>query len=334
MSQSDTLQYVFTPSCRELIQKLDLAEETVLEAYHKRDDTMLVPAAPPHMYSIRWTGEGEGLFVSSSCSKMEWQVDRARPSEISINLALPLRRVLPAGSICPRMKMDQIWTLVAESFGVPVCFQEDLGYHRRYTGRWHGEDPRWEETGIDGDEYFIDGVLEQKKDNVKYAWVLSLATYLKWWKEKPFGGTAAEPSDEEIDVDAVPRLLFAKMRPAKLTRPIIIRADIGEAAVRLLSTHCTMRELDDPPHFHPKMKCLHVFGAEILDPENIPKQLAGKEYVVPTDFVTDIRTGPEIHLTGGEAPQRSGVLPTGYKPGNKMGLRSITSLLADLTAPE
>jgi hypothetical protein len=326
-------QYVFTPACRALLEQIDLPESDVLDAYRSPGDMMLVTSQPAHMYAIRWLGQDRIVFLSASFSKVQWHVDRARPSEITIHLALLLRPLLPAGPISPRMQIDQIWTRIAESFGMKVCCHKQLGSHRRYTGRWDGAHPRWDPSGIEDDSYILDGVLEESGENVRYVWVLSTATYLNWLREEPFGGIAAGPADEDIDVEAVPRLLFSKMQPAKLSRPIIIRADIGETDVRLICTHSTMCTLDDPPHFHPAMQCLHVFGAEILDPEEIPRQLAGKEYVMPAHFVTDIRTGPDVLLTGGEAPQRSGVLPTGYRPGNKMGMRSMLSLLGDLTAP-
>ena len=261
---------------------------------------------------------------------MEWQVDRAKPTEVTFVLALRLRPGLPAGTISPRMHADQIWSLVANSFGTPVTCHEDFPRHLRYTGRADGDAPRWDETGIEGDRYIVDGVVEKSGENAKYVWVLSVKKYLDWLPE-PFGGIAAAPAISTGDANSTPRLLFAKMRPAKLTSSIIVRADIGETSVRLLSTHCSLCDIDDPPYFHPAMKCLHVFAMEILDPENLPSQAPGKEYVVPVHFVTDIRPGPAITLSGEQSPQRSAVLTNDYRAGNRMGLRSIESFLEGVT---
>jgi hypothetical protein len=164
-------------------------------------------------------------------------------------------------------------------------------------------------------------------------WAFSIKKYQRWLPA-PFGGIAAEPADDEVDVAAAPRLVFARMKPDRLRRPIIVRADIGEAAVRLLCTRASLVDVDDPPFFHPPLKCLFVFGMEVLDPDRIPHQGQGKEYVIPLHFVTDIRNGPAgAALVGDHAPQRSAILPNDFRPGNRMSLRSIQSLLADVTEP-
>ncbi len=330
MSQITTMNYVFSPECQALLGQIGLSEDQVIDANENRDDVMIVPSVPAHMYSFRWLDDGKLLMVSCQISKVEWQVDRARPTEITVKLALLLRPGLPSGTLHREMHADQIWSRIADSFGTPVTCHEDFPRFLRYTGRADGDAPRFDETGIDGDRYIVDGVLETSGENAKYVWVLSVKKYLDWLPE-PFGGIAA-PASSAVEGGDVPRLLFARMRPARLTGSVIVRADIGEAAVRLLSTHCSLCDIDDPPYFHPTMKCLHVFAMEILDPENLPSQAPGKEYVVPVHFVTDIRPGPEIQLTGESSPQRSAVLTNDYRAGNRMGLRSIESMLEGLTA--
>jgi hypothetical protein len=198
-------------------------------------------------------------------------------------------------------------------------------------------------------------VTESRQAGVKYVWVLSVETYLNWWRgaageraETPAGsaaGTGAAGDAAAGDAaggDAtggeaagrgaagdVPRLVFARMQPARLARPIVIRADIGEAAVRLVCSRCSPVMIDDPPHFSPPVPCLHVFGAELLQTGQPPKQLSGKEYIVPVHFVTDILAGPSVFLTGEEAAQRAAILPTGFIPSNKMSVRAVESVLAE-----
>jgi hypothetical protein len=126
-----------------------------------------------------------------------------------------------------------------------------------------------------------------------------------------------------------PRVVFARMAPAKLKQHIVVRADIGEASVRLVCSRASVVDIDDPPFFHPRMKCLHVFGAELLDGDQPPKQLSGKEYIIPIHFVTDLRPGPNVFLSNENAAPRSAVLPNDFKPGNRMSLKAIERLLAE-----
>jgi hypothetical protein len=88
-------------------------------------------------------------------------------------------------------------------------------------------------------------------------------------------------------------------------------------------------DIDDPPFFNPPTKCLHVFGAELLDADDLPKPLSGKEYVIPVHFVTDVRPGPKAFLANENAAPRSALLPNGYKPGNRLSLRMIEMQLAE-----
>jgi hypothetical protein len=221
--------------------------------------------------------------------------------------------------------MDRIWVRMVESFGTPVTCHKDFPAYRRYTGRWDGEPPRTTPTGIDGDEVIVDGALEQSKTNAKYVWALSRKTYENWWNGSP-GGEKGAPAGE------AGRIVFARMSPAKLKRPVAVRADIGEAAVRMVCTRCSLVLIDDPPFFAPPMTCLHVFGAEVVDAEKLPGQLTGKEYIIPLDFITDIRSGPPAFIAGDTMPQRSAVLPSDFRPGNKMSRKAIESLLAEFTA--
>jgi hypothetical protein len=112
-----------------------------------------------------------------------------------------------------------------------------------------------------------------------------------------------------------------------------VRADIGEATVRLVCSRASLVQIDDPPFFHPPMKCLHVFGAELLEGDDLPKQLSGKEYVIPVHFITDLRPGPNVFLTNENAAPRSAVLPNDFKPGNRMSLKMIAMQLGEWTAP-
>jgi hypothetical protein len=331
MEQAASIHYAFSPDCRALIERLDLTGDEVIDAYRRRDDVLVVPSMPPHFYTIRWQDDGRALFVSSQFSRLEWQVDRLVPTELTFHTVLRLRRSLPAGPISRRMEMDRIWSRVADSFGAPVTCHDDFPACLRYTGRWDGKPPRVASSGLPDDRCHVDGVLEQSKENAKYVWALSWKKYEAWLPE-PFGGIAADPDEAEVDVDAVPRLLFARMEPTRLVRPVVVRADIGELVTRLLCTRCSLRWIHDPPHFDPPLPCLHVFGAELLDPDSsVPPHLQGKEYIVPAWFVTDIRTGPAVIIAGEGNAQRSAVLPNGYKAGNRMSLRSIESLLAEMT---
>ncbi|MEX0585108.1 MAG: hypothetical protein WD176_00595, partial [Pirellulales bacterium] len=299
MSEAAAPNYAFTPECRALIAALDIAESQVIEAYERRSDGMIVPSIPGQVYIIRWHEDGRALFVSARFGRMEWHIDRARPAEIVFTMALWLRRQLPAGSISPQMEMDRIWVRVAESFGTPVTCHKDFPAHRRYTGRWDGQAPRCDSTGEDGDEILVDGALEQSGTNAKYVWALSRKIYEKWLAESAGPTEQAEPTRDPA------RIVFARMSPAKLKRPIAVRADIGEAAVRLVCTRCSLTLIDDPPFFHPPLACLHVFGAEVIDAEKPPGQLTGKEYIIPLDFITDIRSGPPVFIAGESMPQRS-----------------------------
>jgi len=320
--------YTFTPQCQALLDAIELPHEVAIEAHQRRHDSMLVPTVPAHLYEIQWRQDGRAVMVSSEISRMEWQVDRARPAEVTFHMALWLRPRLPAGPIAPGMEMDHVWTRVVESFGAPVTCHDDFPKHLRYTGRWDGKPPRVADGA--GEAYIVDGGLDSSRGDAKYVWALSRAKYESWLSSEP-PGSPRRSDEAAVDTSTWPRLVFARMRPAALRKPVVVRADIGEAAVRLVCSRCSIVDVNDPPFYHPTMKCLLVFGAELLDPERVPPQLAGKEYVIPIHFVTDLRPGPNVFLTGDASPQRSAILPNEFRPGNKMSLRAIESFLRDVT---
>lgn len=317
--------YVFTEQCQALLEVAALSESEAIEAFERRDDAMVVPSVPAHLYGLRWLDSGEAIFTSGELTRMEWRVDRSVPAEITMRVALRLRSDLPAGPIARNMPIDAVWTRIAESFGVPVTCHKKTGSFLRYTGRWDGKPPRYEAASED--TVVVDGGFERSRDSVKYVWALSLNKYRDW---RASGAVTASPSKSSTDL---PRLVFARMAPAKLTQPIVVRADIGEATVRLLCSRASLVDIDDPPFFHPRMKCLHVFGAELLEGDDLPKQLSGKEYVIPIHFVTDLRPGPNVFLTNENAAPRSAVLPNDYKPGNRMSLKMIEMQLGEWTQP-
>ena len=130
MSQTEQTQFTFSDKCQALLNEINLTEQEVLETYQKRDKVMIVPATPAHLYAIRWLEDGSLIFISCTFTRMEWHVNRARPAEILIQLALKLRPSLPAGLITRDLEMDQIWSLIAESFGteVSITIYRTLGW--------------------------------------------------------------------------------------------------------------------------------------------------------------------------------------------------------------
>ncbi|MEX2186254.1 MAG: hypothetical protein WD875_05655 [Pirellulales bacterium] len=323
--------YVFTSECRALLDVAGLTEAEAIEAFERRDDAMVVPSVPAHLYGVRWLESGEAIFTSGELTRMEWRVDRSVPAEITIRVALRLRPNLPAGSIGRGMPIDCVWARIAESFGVNVTCHKKTGSFARYTGRWDGKPPRYETA--QGDTIVVDGGFERSRDSVKYVWALSTNKYRDWLATGGSDAATPEGGSQDVAGEHPPRVVFARMAPARLARQIVVRADIGEATVRLVCSRASLVDIDDPPFFHPRMKCLHVFGAELLEGDDLPKQLAGKEYVIPIHFVTDLRPGPNVFLTNENAAPRSAVLPNDYKPGNRMSLKMIEMQLGEWTEP-
>lgn len=334
--------YLFTPELQALLPVAGLTEAEAIEAFERRDDAMVVPSVPAVLYAIRWLDSGEAIFTSGEFTRMEWRVDRSVPAEVTLRVALRLRPQLPAGEINRQMPLDAIWSRVAESFGIPLTCHKKTAAFFRYTGRWDGKPPRYEAT--EGDTILVDGGFERTKDSVKYVWALSTNKYRDWLgrsgtfapdgnsRESPMEGDAQsspQPSILDPQSSNLSRVVFARMSPAKLGRQIVVRADIGEATVRLLCSRASLVDVDDPPFFHPRMKCLHVFGAEILEGDQLPRQLSGKEYIIPIHFITDLRPGPTVFLANENAAPRSAVLPNDYKPGNRMSLKMIEMQLAE-----
>jgi hypothetical protein len=322
--------YTLAPACQRMLEVTGLSEAEAIEAFDKRDDAMIVPSVPARLYGVKWLDSGDCIFTSGELVRMEWRVDRSVPAEITLHMVLRLRSQLPAGPIGRQWPVDVVWSRIAESFGAPLTFQRTTPPSKRYTGRWDSHAARI--TGASGEDdprFIVDGGFERSRDNVKYAWALDVEKY-QAWLNTPSGdvGPAAEPTAAEIA--AATRTVFARMQPAKLSRQVVVRADIGEATVRLLCSRCSIVEINDPPFFTPTMKCLHVFGAEIFE-DQPANQLNGKEYLLPIHFITDIRPGSNIFIAGENAPQRSAVLPNDYKPGNRMSLRMIEMMLSELS---
>jgi hypothetical protein len=320
--------YTFTSELTALLPVTGLTEADVIEAFEKRDDAMVVPSVPAAMYAIRWFDTGEAIFTSAEFTRMEWRVDRSVPAEITIRMALRLRPNLPAGEIGRHLPMDIVWSRIAESFGIPLTCHKKTDSFLRYTGRWDGKPPRYEAP--EGDTIIVDGGFERSHDSVKYAWAFSTNKYQAWLSDS--SNLTPQTSNLKPDPSGLPRVVFARMSPAKLNRQIVVRADIGEATVRLACSRASLVDIDDPPFFHPRMKCLHVFGAEILEGDELPRQLSGKEYIIPIHFVTDLRPGPAVFIANENTAPRSAVLPNDYKPGNRMSLRMIEMQLSEWTA--
>jgi hypothetical protein len=322
--------YRLTPECEALLAVASLTQAEAIDAFEHRDDVMVVPSVPAVLYGIKWLPSGEALFTSGELTRMEWRVDRSVPAEITVRVALRLRPELPAGAIDRQMPMDVIWGRIAESFGVPVTCQKKVDPVKRYTGRWDGKPPRYE--AAEGEAIVVDGGFERARDSVKYVWALSTNKYREWLASDSGTAVASGAAASDLPAGSFPRVVFARMAPAKLKQHIVVRADIGEASVRLVCSRASIVDIDDPPFFHPRMKCLHVFGAELLDGDQLPKQLSGKEYIIPIHFVTDLRPGPNVFLSNENAAPRSAVLPNDFKPGNRMSLKAIERLLAEWAA--
>ena len=179
------MEVLFTEQCLDVLTRLEIDREIVANTCNNRTRGMVVKGNPPQLYAATWHNDGRIIYANGSITRFERQADRLHFQEVRLSLALQLRERLPAGNINRDMNMEQILSVVANSFGLTISLNPDNPPSRLYNGIWQGSDfsPNIDILErINDDLRWITGVFNNNR-TCHHVWMFSYSKYSNWFIE-------------------------------------------------------------------------------------------------------------------------------------------------------
>lgn len=179
------MEVVFKEQCLDLLNRLEIDQEIVINTCNNRTRVMIVKGNPPQMYATTWHNDGCIIYVNGLITRFEKQNDRLHLQEVTLSLALQLRERLPAGNINKNMNMEEILNIVANSFGLMISLNPNSSPSRLYNGPWQGNDfsPNIEVLErINNDLCWVTGVFNNNR-TCHHVWMFSYSKYSNWFIE-------------------------------------------------------------------------------------------------------------------------------------------------------
>jgi len=164
----------------ELFKITNLSKDDVFLTINDRHRGLIIPGNPLRMGAIHWFNS-KIVFVVGAVTKSNTIKNILRFDEVTVNLALKLKNILPAGDISKDMDFDQILSVVAESFGVPVTTSKN-SQARKYHAEsdWDGEIVF---ATKNDKEVIIQGTFNPDKKKCNHVWGFSLEKYRTWFED-------------------------------------------------------------------------------------------------------------------------------------------------------
>ena len=174
------IDVVISPQCREIMAMLEIGHEMVVTAINDRDRGLLDDGFT-RIAAVHWFSDDQIVFVDSVVTKSEFDNDqhRVRFEEVTAHVVLDLSARLPAGLLDRSMTMEQILSVIAESFGEPVTCHPDREPATLYSGPWDGKtiDVRIETPGTIG----VCGSFMPDNGTCELVWAFNLERYRDWF---------------------------------------------------------------------------------------------------------------------------------------------------------
>lgn len=177
LSERDAnIKTIVTDEARELMQKVDVEEEEVFQTVNDRDRGLLISGSPLRVGAIHWFVE-KVVLVSAHVCESRWFGNKLKLDEVRADLVLRLEDELPAGRISRDMHFQDILTVIAQSFGLPLATTKDgEGKKIHIESEWDGtiNIPHPDQT------YFLQGTFSREENKCHYVWAFSPEKYMRW----------------------------------------------------------------------------------------------------------------------------------------------------------
>lgn len=177
------MEVKFNDQCKEIIRRLELDPAIVVATCNHRTRGLVVRGNPMQMYVTTWHSNNKIIYASGQITRSEKEKGRLHIQEVTLSLALQLRKQLPEGDIGQNMNMEEILKIVTNSFGLMFSVNPDAVPCRLYEGSWHGADfsPRINIVEkIENDFCYVTGVFNNDR-TCHHVWVFSYSKYRDWF---------------------------------------------------------------------------------------------------------------------------------------------------------
>lgn len=174
----------YKKECTGIIKRLGLNKRLIEETFNNRTRGMVVKSSPPQIYVSSWYENGKIIYANGLVTKFKKEHKDIHIQEVTSSLALELKEDLPAGSLDPEMTMEEILSVIANSFGLLFSLNKDSSPTRLYRGNWEGDlySPKFELFEKPADEsYYITGSFNSNH-TCHHVWAFSYEKYNKWFK--------------------------------------------------------------------------------------------------------------------------------------------------------
>lgn len=174
------IEVLFSPQCAEVMRILEISPDQVVATINERHYG-LVSDGLDRIIAARWIDAERILFVDSIVTEKEIdeKLDRVRFDQVTAQIAIKLYADLPAGSIDPGMSMEEILTVIADSFGFPVTCHPEQTPAAVYAGPWDGQQVMVNIAGSRSTVY-ICGSFYPDSLTCELVWALDFEQYWKW----------------------------------------------------------------------------------------------------------------------------------------------------------
>ena len=182
------IQVTFTTECIQFMRDLGIPHERAKVTINDRHRG-LISDGLDRVIAIHWFGDDDIVLVDSLVKNKEVDRERSRTRivEVQAQLVLVLQSTVPAGTLSRDMNMEQLFALVAESFGQPVVCFPDSAPSKLYSGPWNGQEIEIRRDNDQGSVY-VAGSFYPNQNRCELIWAFNVERYRRWLADSALAG--------------------------------------------------------------------------------------------------------------------------------------------------
>src|SRR5665213_140029 len=177
---SHQVKGVITADAAEIMRTVGLTPDRIETTLREQHRGMVLNTGNNQLFvASHWFDDGQIVFVQGFVSKSHREGMKVWALELTTDLVLALRDELPAGKLDRNQEMKTIFSLVANSFGVPLVCHTQYRPAKLYTGPWNGQVPTV--LAPQPEAIRLSGSYNPSVNACTWVWGFSLRLYLEWW---------------------------------------------------------------------------------------------------------------------------------------------------------
>ena len=181
------IEVSFSPECLQLMRDFAISHERARTTINDRHRG-LVTNGVDRIIAIHWFGINDVVFVDSIVRNKE--IDQAQKSvrfrKAEAQLVLALRDVLPGGKLTREAAMEQLLSIVAESFGLTLNCHAGKKPSKLYSGPCDGTAVKSTPDERRGSACVLG--FNPHSRSCELAWALDIEKYRQWFAESALSG--------------------------------------------------------------------------------------------------------------------------------------------------